>query len=528
MERTPFVQRVWRLAPARALLVVVGVYVAYLAVVNVLLVTGAFRSVLNRVSHGHVRFDWSSAYSPYPFCFRVQNFVAEGRDPKVEWRLSFDEATAAIDVHDLFVKRVAIRSASARGVAVRIRTKHGPSGPPGNPKDKWAVELVGADATDVREVSIDDVRIDDVGGIAHGGFAFEPMRRLSLERTTYLARRGIVAVRGKPIASGITGAFAIALHDHRLHGGPAVRDLDLSGRARADVGDLHDVAPELTGGGGVLFVDATMSRGRLQDGSSIEAHVARWRFASERDALSASSRLRAGVQGGVLRAKLDSANASIARDGKLLARADTVGVALVLRDLDVWRAPTRWGASLDVPAAKIPRLEALDAYFGKDLLKPGSATLSLRANFEPRLASDVRLELRDVATEGITGWWAQASARELVFSEQGGFAGTLAGRMRDPSVPLAILGVPKLARKLVPGGKYTFQATMRASRKRFAVTKAHVEGHSLDVLAKYHHDEHGDRGAALIEAPAGKAGVRIHDGHADLVPASRGWYDRQP
>ena len=301
-----------------------------------------------------------------------------------------------------------------------------------------------------------------------------------------------------------------------------MRDLDVRARARANVGDLHEIAPELSGGGGVISLDASMTRGRLEDGSSLDARGTRWRFASGRDAFAAVSRVRAGVQGGVLRAKLDSRSAAIARDGRVLARADVVGVAFVLRDLDLAHAPTRWGASIDVPAAKVPHLEALDAYFGGHLLKEGSATVSLRANFEPRLASDVRVELRDVATEGVTGWWAQASARELVHSEQG-FAGTFAGRMRDPSVPLGILGVPKL----VPGGKYIFQATVRASQKRFALTQAHVEGHSLDVLAKYEHDEHGDHGAALIEAPAGKAGVRIRDGHAEVVPASRGWYERQ-
>ena len=177
MERSRFVDKAWRLAPLRALVVVVGLYVAYLLVANVLLVTGAFRGVLNRLSPQHVRFEWSSAYSPYPFCFRLRDFVVAGQDSKTQWRIAFDDATTTVDLHDLFAKRVRLQGSTARGVVVSVRTKPGPSGPPGNPKDKWSVELEDTRATDVREVSVDDVRIDDVGGVARGGFAFEPMRR---------------------------------------------------------------------------------------------------------------------------------------------------------------------------------------------------------------------------------------------------------------------------------------------------------------------------------------------------------------
>jgi hypothetical protein len=551
VERPRFVDRAWRIAPARALVVVVGLYVAYLVVMNVLLATGAFRGVLNRLSPEHVRFEWSSGYSPYPFCFHLNDFVLTGQDRKAQWRISFDETTTTIDPHALFAKRIRMQGSSSRGVVVWVRTTLEPPSAtpakialrppipgvappvrtpptPSKPEKKWGVELVDASVTDVREVWVNDVRIDDVGGVAHGGFVLEPTKRFSLERCTYLAREATVAFRGRPVATSITGAFATELHDHHFHSGSALRELDLSARARATTGDLHVVVPEISGGAGLVLVDAKMIRGRIQDGSQIDARSDAWRLTSRRDAIGASSRLRAGVEGGVLRAKVDSLGALLARDGRVVARAETVGVALELRDLDLSRPLERWGARLDVPAAKIAHLETLDGYFGKRILKEGSATFSLHANLEPHLASDVRFELRDVAMAGVRGWWSQASARQLVFA-QGRFGGTFAGRMRDPTVPLAVLGVPKLARKLVPGGKYTFQSTIHAGRERFALTNGHAEGHALEVLVHYHHDRESSRGAALVELGRLTVGVQLHDGDTDVIPlASRGWYERQP
>lgn len=590
----------------RALIGVAGTYVAYLFVINVLLSTGLGKKLLNDADPTHAHFEWDSAYSLWFAQVHTKGFVVRGTDSAVEWRITADEASTSFGITDFFQRRVHMHGTTAKGISVRVRFKvtaptaeylaklppiEGLPDPPIKPPEKppltdadynlWSVAIDDFAAEDFRELWVDTVRFTDAGGgSVAGAFYFKPMRLLRVDPTEYTARLGKVETGATTIASDIHGTFGAHVVEFDPRNDPFAF-VDASAVAVAKLADLVWLNPivgpsvALAGGGGPLEVSARIRQGVIEPGSRFDLWSQAWSASAERHRVSGTSLVHARVpkkSPTLSLVTLESYDVDVQHDQAQLVRAPSVNVLATFENTDLAASFRSWTLHLDMVAASVPHLEALNGYTdGSGILYGGSARVTVHGDADPAGAAGTfhallsgatmqagsavvkgngtvdltlrrfelatgeaefaaaGLELHDVSSGKQTGYWASVNASPLKVSTAGGLTvqATLAGKARDAQLPIVIMDAPGLVATLVGKQGFTFSTRMRMTPTMTDYSDVHVLGQTFDLRAHYRADGKGKNGSALVTTPSINIGLDIRKGSISVRPfASQEWYSQ--
>jgi len=406
----------------RALVALVGSYVAYLVVINVLLSTGLGKKLLNGADPAHTHFEWDSAYSLWFAQVHTKGFVVRGTDTCVEWRITSDEASTSFGITDFFQRRVHMHGTTAKGLSVRIRFKvtaptaeylaklppiEGLPDPPIKPPEKppltdanynlWSVAIDDFAADDFRELWVDTVRFTDAGGgSVAGAFYFKPMRILRIDPSEYTARLGKVETGATAIASDIHGTFGAHIAEFDPRNDPFAF-VDASAVAVAKLADLVWLNPivgpgvALSGGGGPLEVSGRVRQGVIEPGSRFDLWSEGWSATVERHHVSGSSLVDARVpkkSPTFSVVTLESYDVDIKHDQVQIAHAPSANVLATFENTDLAASFRRWTLHLDMVSASVPHLEAMNAYLDAGgFLYGGSSRFTVHGDADPAGAS---------------------------------------------------------------------------------------------------------------------------------------------
>ncbi|HEY2369062.1 MAG TPA: hypothetical protein VGH87_21845, partial [Polyangiaceae bacterium] len=276
------------------------------------------------------------------------------------------------------------------------------------------------------------------------------------------------------------------------------------------------------------------------------------------------------VERGRLEVAMESFAVSLAHRETTIGRAPYAGIAMRLDDLDLAKPLERYAASIDVPSATISNVASLAAYTELPF-ESGATTVSAHADVDPHGVSgrakldwttvsvklprgsamggghidialrrfdfdrargeieNARIDVRDVAYDQDRGWWANVATGPFSFqtSRELSAAVMLTGKCRDASVPLGILGVPRIASALVGGRGFTVSARGTVSPSTLDASDVRVVGDALELDAHYHATAQDKHGAALLVTKIANVGCEIGHGDVSVRPfASRDWYER--
>ena len=442
----------------------------------------------------------------------------------------------------------------------------------------WTIQIDDAAITDVRDVSVDDVRVIDTHGFARGGFYLKPHRGFYVRPTEVRTDSASVYYGNDTIASELRGTFGLHITevDPRFdHGVEILRDFDAVARGEGNVGDLrfldrwlHDARISVAGGEGATQFDGEVHRGVIVPGSRAWARAESVRLSSGRDGVSGTSFVSASVSKDepLIRFAVEMHGFGLHRDAKRVLDAPSVLATAQIENVDLTRPFDRWAIAIDVPNAEASQLELVNAYLDEPALRSGSAMLRGHANITPWNMSghanvdvsgasfDVkktlvtasgtgevtlhdydfrtrradlagaRVELHDVSGGDDHGFWANVSASPLTLDLHDGatLSGTLTGKLRNAQLPLTIAGAPGIVHTVFGRQGFTTSARVRVGAET-DISDLRIIGNSIDVRAHY---RDGD-GAALVETPLMNLGIVIRDGEASTrLFASRAWYAR--
>ncbi len=416
----------WWGAALRVGALLAGIFITYLYVMNVLLLTGLVRIAVNRISPDDLHVDYRVAYSPSFLRVHTTGLALRGESDSVQWSITADRANASFGPLDFFSRRVSLHDARARGVTTRIRFKVAPADatrdyvawlppiagfadpplkaaaappPPDEPYRSWTVQVKDVIVDDVREVWVDTVRVSDRDGRAAGSFRLEPGRRFLLGPTDVRTEDATVANGKEVITSNLRGSFALRISDfdvRDVHGVDVLRHVDGKATARSTVGNLHVfdrwLRPShvaIAGSGGPTWFAVELNHGRIVAGSRAWFRAESWSLWSGHDGVAGTSVVRAVVPDGHPRLAIttETYGLSVHRDEAEVVQAPSVTASVELDNVDLTRPFDRWSASIDVPAAAVKDLRTLDRYLHEPRLLGGSARLRLHADLTPQLAS---------------------------------------------------------------------------------------------------------------------------------------------
>ncbi len=406
----------------RALIVVLGTYLTYLIVINLLLLTGLGQKIVNSIEPTHVRVEWTSAYSLWFMRVQTRGFTIRGTDTSVEWRITSDEASTSFAFTDFFKRRVRMSDTYAKGVSIRIRFKvsaptadylaalppiEGLPDPPlkGPPVPEltdenynlWTAELEDVVADDIREIWVDTLRYTDAGGVhAEGGFYFKPLREVRLDPTELTAAIGAIDIGPKRVVDDIHGEVRgrVAEFDMRVPKGTEILrciDAQIVGKARlTDLTPLDSLtapAVALTGGGGPLEISAQMRAGVLERGSRVDFRANAWTAWVGRTWVSGTS-IAHGRVDKTMSVSLESYGVSVHHDTTSVLDAPLLGLVGTFANPDLVASAHPWSAHVDMPSGHIADLKSLNGYMGASApFYGGTGDLAVHANVQPNAAS---------------------------------------------------------------------------------------------------------------------------------------------
>src|SRR3954466_1137495 len=203
----------WVLVPPVAL------WALWLVAAQVFLLTPLFRAVLNHDSPAiHIRYRW--AWSVWPGTVHVRGLVLTSQDRKVQWQLSMDRVKTSISLTELPRKLFHATKVRADGVSFALRRRIpkyevtpeklkglsriegfpdkplGEEGPDYDTPDwnyrLWSVWLQGVDATGVRQIWVDRLRLEGGAHLA-GAFYLKPTREVLIDPAVIEGTRLAVA-----------------------------------------------------------------------------------------------------------------------------------------------------------------------------------------------------------------------------------------------------------------------------------------------------------------------------------------------
>lgn len=410
----------------------VGLYVLYLVVGNVLLKT---RVIRNAVSAWPSRsFEYGSAYTLWPGIVHVRDVHLRVRDSEIEFLMVIDEARVDLDLFALTHKVVHARSVQARGVSFRQRFRldgadvaHRTTyalppiegfdqvplksniyfGPTDDAHyDLFTFDFEHVDVTGVRELWVQDYRF---AGDAHaqGSFYLRPARKLTVGPASLDIYKGDMHLGPDPVMEGMTGTIhtTIDMFDPRSVTGAEVFDKFTFVDARIDARVPSyaflehrylegEKPPQLTGGAGSLHLDVRIRKGELESGTDVTldqknlgVHLPDSANVATSSQLSFSVKDVDGKPEASMRASLAPVDVRVKGAEKYPLRAPTLGVFARSKNLALRKPFNDLLYSIDVPQLEITDLRFFQHLVGGKIAIGEGAALG-KAHLDAQLASE--------------------------------------------------------------------------------------------------------------------------------------------
>jgi hypothetical protein len=402
--------------------------------VNVLLSTGGLASLVSRHPE-RLRLQYAHASTAWPGKFHVEGLDLRGRNAHVEWELHVDTCDVDVSLLGLLRRRLHVGKMVGDGAVVRTRVRLDPAevtpervallppidgfaavpradDPVLEKKEPWHIELEGADATHVREVWIDTIRL--VGDLhVTGGFALF-RKRFAIPRAALTVREGAVTTGGDAIVTGVEGGADVTIDSVDLgetKGAAVVRSMSSHSALRGRAGDLaflrrftDDADVTFTGGAGEFRGELFVDHGIVKKGSGAHVDLEPLRVAVAERAF--ATRMRADVTTGE-----DDAGGWANVDVVLSALAffepgakepaltsDAISASARVAETDMARLPRDLTYTWDAPRIQLADLHAIDDYLPKGgpfHVDGGKATLGTRGRGSTKaLAGDADIDGR--------------------------------------------------------------------------------------------------------------------------------------
>jgi hypothetical protein len=303
--------RAWALARRLgriALYVGAGLYLAYLAAINLFLSTRLFDVVVN-ASPTTLQVRYERGWSMWPGRIHARGLSIRSVDSNVEWILRLDGVRFDVSLLALAKRRFEASNVHGAGISYRLRTRmnawdvtparleglppiEGLWEPPVRPyeqcsADEWSdadyhlitVKLSDVHAENVRELWINRYQLKGGTNIA-GGFYLKPLREVAVGPIQTSLRDGLLLVKDEPWAGGLGGRtdLTVAKFDPRVASGTDILrgvalDVDVNGQVQ-DLGRWPLPLPEDVRAHGAVDVRRLAVRfehGALLPGSRVEA-----------------------------------------------------------------------------------------------------------------------------------------------------------------------------------------------------------------------------------------------------------------
>lgn len=300
----------WRRALRIVLITALALQLTYLVVANLLLMTPRLRTAVPELSKGTTRCSWDRAWTLWWGHVHVRGFSFQFDDQHtLQLDLRAERGEAGVSLLALFRHHVLLERPRASGITLRLGVKvpeetvravprriaafppvpgfKPPSEQPYRAKtpvdpehydEVWSYELRGV------RVDVDDLWVDEAHYVGHahveGSFDFEPFRSLWADVQAQLTPG---ALEAGPHVVSRDFAADLDVHVSRVgmdpeHPGNLARAT--SGALRLDAGlpgldvlELYSDDVHLRSGNGQLSARVQLVRGRLQQGSMVEAKV---------------------------------------------------------------------------------------------------------------------------------------------------------------------------------------------------------------------------------------------------------------
>src|SRR5438067_5042392 len=405
-------------------------WAVWVVAAQIFLLTPIFRAVLNRESPAiHIRYRW--AWSVWPGTVHVRGLVLTSQDRRVQWQLDFDRVTTSISLTDLPRKLFHATKIRADGMTFALRRRIpkyqvtpekleglpriegfpavplGEEGPDYDTPDwdyhLWSVWLQDADATSVRQIWVDRIRLEG-GSHLSGAFYLKPMRQVRIDPAVIEGKGLVFADDGARVLSDLQLAplrVKLGPFDPRatsLETFLRSADADVEGNGHFDgLEAFQHLFPgeRLSGGTGPVPCAIHVQAGQLLPPSSFSAELSRvalrrGRVAANALGLSAVLDLPAGPPPLEARARIDLRG--IASAG---ARVESLASAIdgVPRDLANLSSPRR--VQIDVRGGRVDDARAIAEALGvRGRVEEGKGTFSAHLEGPPdRLAGGARVAL---------------------------------------------------------------------------------------------------------------------------------------
>ena len=153
----------------RSLIIALLALLAYPAIANVMILTGAAQ-VLANIKPQKLTMSWESAWTLLPGRFVVSGLEFQSTTPRNQFSLVVDTGKVNVSIFGLLSRTVAITQAEAAGVEVRYAKVTGVSqSSSANAKPPWTIKLDNVSATGIRKAEIQNLTgVDDMTFLGSG------------------------------------------------------------------------------------------------------------------------------------------------------------------------------------------------------------------------------------------------------------------------------------------------------------------------------------------------------------------------
>ena len=153
----------------RSLIIALLALLAYPAIANVMILTGAAQ-VLANIKPQKLTMSWESAWTLLPGRFVVSGLEFQSTTPRNQFSMVVDTGKVSVSMFSLLSRTVAITQAEAAGVEVRYAKVTGVSqSSSANAKPPWTIKLDNVSATGIRKAEIQNLTgVDDMTFLGSG------------------------------------------------------------------------------------------------------------------------------------------------------------------------------------------------------------------------------------------------------------------------------------------------------------------------------------------------------------------------
>lgn len=406
------------------MLALAAVWAVWIVVAQAFLWTPLLRYLLN--SQGPIlQVQYAFAWSVWPGVVHARDLVITSQDRAVQWRLGLDRVSTSIALGQIPSRIFHATHVRAHGVVFAVRRRiraaevtpartaglphfqefaalplkeEGPDDILPDSRYKLvSVWLEDVEGQEVRQVWFDQFRLEGRGRVS-GAFYLKPLRRVLVAPAELDIEEGQVLRGEERIAEAVRGPLRVRLGEFDPRG---IEGKTLAGKFDLDT-DLRAHLEKLPFAKGSADAHALLrvARGKVQDGSSIEAKIVQARSGP---AKAGSIVVRAGVEG-ELHATLEATSLRVPGAVLERGRVQLSGDAPDLADPELPRH-----AVIDLRGGRIDDASALQGLFlDEERFEAGQGTFSAHLEGPTRKLegwaraqlSQVRLRARGLVVEG--------------------------------------------------------------------------------------------------------------------------------